>query len=473
MTRHRAGEGSGPSAGRLLAGLAAGLLALAGALACSGLAATSAGRVIELLPSNADADCDEELLRVARTLQPGDELVLHGGTYSQSCQRRIRNLHGTAERPIVIRAAVGEAPILTRPRGRNGDYPQNNLEIESSSHLVLRGLRLRGGSSGLRFMGGTSHITVEDSEVYETTNNAISMNSGDTDSFVIRRNHIHHTGLLPESVDETEGEGMYIGCNNAKCVASNHLIEGNYIHHLRGTSPGGNDGIEIKPGSHGIVVRHNVIHDTTIGTHFPCIFVYGGGPRLNVVEGNAMWSCGEAVQVVSDAIVRNNVIAGSEVGITSAPHQQVRGMQRVTIVNNTIYGHETCLFLRWQAARDMVLANNAVYCPEHQAVDARGLDQPGVRVQTNLVEGRLAGAAVDGFRFLAGGPAREAFRGPAELDFWPQPGGRLIGAASGEWAVAEDFNDTRRGRPQDVGAYQSGGRAANPGWRIGPGFKVR
>jgi hypothetical protein len=62
---------------------------------------------------------------------------------------------------------------------------------------------------------------------------------------------------------------------------------------LRSTSSGGNDGIEVKVGSYGNVIRDNVIHDTTIGTRYPCIFVYGGGPGLNIVEGNAVWSCGE------------------------------------------------------------------------------------------------------------------------------------------------------------------------------------
>jgi hypothetical protein len=56
------------------------------------------------------------------------------------------------------------------------------------------------------------------------------MNSRDTDAFIIRHNHIHHTGLLDLSVGTIEGEEMYVGCNNASCIASNHLIENNYIH---------------------------------------------------------------------------------------------------------------------------------------------------------------------------------------------------------------------------------------------------
>ncbi len=204
-------------------------------------------RVVEIFPSNADISCNEEFENVANTLKPGDELVLHGGIYTQTCRRAL-TANGTAAQPITIRAATGERPILTRPAVPNLDYPQNNLDIENSSYLVIRGLVFRGGSSGLTVSG--LHITLEDNELSETSNNAIAMNRGNTDSFVIGHNHIHHTGLLDLAAGTTEGEGLYIGCNNNSCTASNHLIEGNYIHDLRATSGGGNEGIEVKVGSY-------------------------------------------------------------------------------------------------------------------------------------------------------------------------------------------------------------------------------
>lgn len=455
-----------PLAGAVLALAAVGWIA-------SGFAAAESGRTIELRPANADASCEEEFVAVARSLRPGDELVLRGGVYSQSCQRRIQGIQGTADRPIVIRAASGETPILTRPRGRNGEHSQNNLEIANVSYVVLRGLTLQGGSSGLRFMGRAAHVTVEDNEIHETDNNAITMNSGDTDGFVIRRNHIHHTGLLPEAAGGTEGEGLYVGCHDGRCVGSNHVIENNYIHHLRGTSDGGNDGIEVKRGSYGNVIRNNVIHHTNIGTRYPCIFVYGGGPRPNTVEGNAVWECGEAIQVGADVVVRNNVIASSDVGISVGPHRQIPRTERVAITNNTLYGNRECLYVRWVGGRDLVVANNAFYCPGGRAVDARGLDEATGRIRGNLVEGVLAGVALDGVRFAAGGPARQAFRDPAGADFWPRIGGPLIGAAVPELAPEADFNGSRRAGRYDVGAYQSDGKRENAGWRIAPGFKSR
>jgi len=140
---------------------------------------------------------------------------------------------------------------------------------------------------------------------------------------------------------------MYIGCHDGSCITTNTVVEGNYIHHLRSTSVGGNDGIEIKFGSYGNVVRDNVIHDTNIGRQYPGIFVYGGGPKANVVEGNVIWNAGEGIQVVSDAVVRNNIIFNcSATGITAAPHAAVSQMRNVTIVNNTIVNHPRGVLIR-------------------------------------------------------------------------------------------------------------------------------
>ena len=265
---------------------------------------------------------------------------------------------------------------------------------------------------------------------------------------------------------------MYIGCHNGSCIASNHLVDGNYIHHTRGTSSGGNDGIEVKYRSFGNTIRNNVIHDTLNGTAYPCIFVYGGGPGVNIVEGNAMWNCGEAIQVVSDAIIRNNLILNSTItGISASPHNAVPQMRNVTIVNNTVYGNPTCLYVRWSSATNMVLANNAVYCSGATAVDAAGLTGSTVTVKSNYVTGSLLGASIDGSRFFAGGTPTSAFTNPAELDFWPPPGSILIGKADAGLTPAQDFNERGRVSPFDVGAYETDGRATNPGWKVGPGFK--
>lgn len=441
----------------------ASLSAIAALLVCSYNMASA--QVIELYPPTSLTDCNEEFENVANALNKGDELILHGGTYSQSCGRKI-TANGDPQNPVIIRAADGEDVLMTRPAD-NIDT-ENNIEIINSSYLVIRGIRFQGGSAGVRFVGG-HHITLEDSEIFGTGNNAIPMNSGNYDSFIIRRNHIHHTGQSVAGT--TEGEGMYLGCNKNACRVTNSLIEGNYIHDLRATSVGGNDGIEVKVGSYGNIIRNNVIHNTDVGEQFPCIFVYGGGSSINTVEGNVMWNCGEAIQVVSDALIRNNIIVNSWItGITAAPHVDVAEMRNVTIVNNTIVGHPKCLHIRWANASNMILANNAVYCPGGVAVNAQGIGS-NVQVFSNYVQGSLSGASIDNVGFFDGGTVQEAFSNTQDLNYWPNSNSLLIGNAKADLAALNDFNENQRSSPFDIGAYETDGKSANPGWKIIPGFK--
>src|SRR3989304_4366120 len=129
----------------------------------------SIAATFEIYPSTV-GDCNEEIENIANAIKPGDELIMHGGEYSQTCRRGIM-LNGTATQPIVIRSADGETPVLTRPSD-NIDT-QNNLEVANSSYLVLKGLELKGGSVGIRFIGG-HHITLEESDIYETGSNGIT-----------------------------------------------------------------------------------------------------------------------------------------------------------------------------------------------------------------------------------------------------------------------------------------------------------
>ena len=114
---------------------------------------------------------------------------------------------------------------------------------------------------------------------------------------------------------------------------------------------------------------------------------------------------------------RNNLVLNSMTGITAAPHAQVAQMRNVTIVNNTIYGHSTCVFVRWSGASNMILANNALYCPGGAAVNGSGLTGSGLTISSNYFEGASSGTAADGARFVGGGTAASGLRraGPARF----------------------------------------------------------
>jgi hypothetical protein len=117
----------------------------------------------------------------------------------------------------------------------------------------------------------------------------------------------------------------------------------------------------------------------------------------------------------------------------------------------------------------MVLANNAIYNPGRTAVDASGLANASVTVKTNFVQGQ--GVSIDNDGFFDGTTVESAFVDTATKDLWPSPDSVLRGHADPVFVPELDFNRGRRKSPYDVGAYETDGRATNPGWKVVPGFK--
>jgi hypothetical protein len=119
----------------------------------------------------------------------------------------------------------------------------------------------------------------------------------------------------------------------------------------------------------------------------------------------------------------------------------------------------------------MVLANNAVYSPGKTAVNAGGGFGADATVSANHVQGSSS-VALDSTRLLDGGTAAATFVDAPNRDFWPRTGSILLDRGVAAHAAPNDFNRTARATPIDVGAYETLGLTANPGWRIVEGFKL-
>jgi len=396
----------------------------------------------------------------AESLKPGDTLIVHQGTYFETNRMSIQ-VQGTVSAPIVIKGADGEVlPVITRP---NSASLQNTINIEGSAHyLTIKGLEIIGnGGDGINMSGASAFITIEENIIHDIDvgiNFRSSMNN-----ITVRKNHIYNTGR-----DGGTGEGMYVGCHDGTCRVRDSLIEQNWIHDaLSGTTQG--DGIEVKVGSHGNIIRDNVIYNRP----YPGILVYGTGTNPpNIVEGNVVWNSLEGISALSDAIVRNNIVFNSGCGLCIYTHAVVTQRKNVTAVNNTLYNNDSGVYYRWSGS-NLIMANNAVYSPGKTAIDSNGvINSAGGAVAANYIEGAMIGDAMGGGRFLIGGTSAAAFANPANNDFWPNVGSPVIGAAHPSYVPAIDFNGTTRTRPFDVGAYETDGQTTNPGWQIGPGLKL-
>ncbi len=415
----------------------------------SALAQTT-GRTLDLQPGGS-------FETMVESLAAGDTLIVHAGTYNDSGRVSI-TARGSATAPIVIRGAVGETrPIITRPATA---ALQNTINIEGAAYLTIKGLEIIGnGGDGINLNSFPTFITIEDLKIHDVDvgiNFRSSMNN-----ISVRRNEIYRTGARNGT-----GEGLYVGCNNATCLVSHSIIENNWIHDsLPGTTQG--DGIEVKVGSHSNIIRDNVIYNRT----YPGIFVYGTlANPVNIVEGNVIWNCLEGIYAVSDAIIRNNIILNSTLGLSLYPHAQVPVLKNITAVNNTLYGNGTGVQVRW-GGTNMVLANNAIYSPGKTAINGGSGISASATVRNNYVEGTST-VAIDNARFFNGGTSTMAFTNAATRNFWPTPASILLGKSDPAWSPSADFNASKRTAPFDVGAYQRNGLASNPGWAITTGFKA-
>ncbi len=369
------------------------------------------------------------------SLKPGDEIVLKAGTYSDPRRLEISQ-QGKAGTPVTIRAAEGAKVIFKRP-----DAKQNSINLAGCQHLNIRDLEITRGDAGVRIGGKgpnlAKFITLENLHIHHIGGVAVTANfPGEVyESLTFRHNHIHHTG--------GHGEGFYLGSNNKEDGSTNgyifgSVIENNYIHDLKGGTVSQGDGIEIKDGSYGNIVRDNVIHDT----NHPGIIVYDtDGKARNIIERNVIWNTGDhGIQAAADATIRNNIIFNtSGYGIASRNHQSAV-VGNLTIIHNTILSKQSIrINPPGKLSGKVIIANNALY------TNPRISKSPDILQITNIVG------------------VRHKF---------PAPESPCLGTADPAHLTEMDFNQTERGTSKDVGAYWFS-PTGNPGWKIGKKFKAQ
>ncbi len=401
-----------------------------------------------LLAAEIPVNPGDDFETIVQNAQPGDEVIFNAGTYETTGYWGVA-LAGTADQPIVIRAAEGAAVII------EGSPDQNTIDI-SGSYYTLAGFEIVGGSHGVR-VGNSSHALFEDLHIHDTGDVGLSCNRpGETyEDVTIRRVHVHHTSGT--------GECFYLGCNDGACTMLDSLIEFNWCHDTQAASQG--DGIELKTGSYNNMVRHNVIHDVL----YPGITMYGtSGQTSNVVEGNIIWNAGDnGIQTVGDVVVRSNVIINSgNNGIQAKPSQGEVPTDAIIVHNTVIGAGDACLRGNdWPANNNNFVAANAFFCEATSAIRLIN-STPGMFVD-NGVLGGLEG--VPGGTFDLQAPEAELVA-PASWNAYPLADSALLDAASQAF-TGEDFNCLPRDpESPDVGAYEWMG-ADNPGWIPEPGFK--
>jgi cytoskeletal protein CcmA (bactofilin family) len=358
-------------------------------------------------------------------LPPGAELVLRPGEYAGPCAIRAG---GSAGAPTVIRAKT----LSERPRIVYAGSTANALDIKAD-HVTIHGLAVgptQRNVDGIRIFGRAG-IVVEDCEFSGLGGVAVVANHTSNQGLVVRRNTIR----------DSEATAMYFGCHDGiTCVATDLVIEGNYIQTVRAPDPEIGYGIQVKLNSTALV-RDNVVLDSK----GPGIMLYGAvdSGRASLVEGNVVMGSLRSSGIViggGPVVVRNNVAAGNALaGVGLEDYGRRRLLRGVVVAHNTLYRNEqAAVAVARNGLLDVAVVNNAVQAkPGGVALPE---PQTGLRLTGNVVCGPVA-CFVDG----------------ENQDFSPAPGGPLagVGAVRVEpWVPARDYFGIPRAVPPTVGAVE-------------------
>jgi hypothetical protein len=363
----------------------------------------------------------DDFYALVATLPAGAVVEVETGSWSNPGGANRQAWSGTAAAPIIVRPAPGAKPKLTT-------MPGNNVMDIDGSYITLRGFEITGGDIGVR-LGADDHVTVEDMYIHDVIDQGITCNrTGEScTNIVIRGVEIANTG------NTQSGNGITLSCSDQSCTVSDSVVEGCFIHDLRGQ---GGAGVSIWYGDNN-VVRDNVF----VRTAGPGVALQASPIAVpDIVERNYVSAAMDnGIQLEGMATIRNNIIIGGTNDGISSRNEVGTNPVKLQIVHNTIIGAAAaCIRGASWSGTSQVVANNAMFMCAMGTV-------------------------------LAGTPVTSQNLGISASDVGPPPNvyptatSQVIGAGDASHSAPDDFNGTARGAMPDVGAYQRT-TATNPGW---------
>ena len=235
-----------------------------------------------------------EIRKAVSAAAPGDAILVADGQYKGFT---VRDLHGTANAPIAIRAQGRKAEVL-----KTTDRPDNRdtMYLDGCSYIVIDGLVSSNANRAAIRLEGSHHIIVRNGVFGNNANWGIF--TGHCDDLLIETN---------ECFGSAREHGIYVSNSGDRPV-----IRGNRSHdnagcgiHMNGDLSCGGDGI-----ISGALVEYNVIFNN--GRRG------GGGINMDGVQ---------------DSVIRNNLLYNNHAtGITCYRGDGAAGPKGQKILHNTI-----------------------------------------------------------------------------------------------------------------------------------------
>lgn len=433
--------------------------------------AEAAGRTYYVSPAGSDGNSGTSPAKPFRTIQkaadsttPGDTVSIMNGTYKEKpggSDVVAISRSGKTGAPITYRAYPGQHPVINPVAAWNG------IRINGASHIVLRGLEIKGNSA---------NISLKDAEQgASTTKPTYNTNCMSVEKDRKSGARPHHIDIVGNTVHHCPGGG--IGAGYADYVTIDH----NNVYANAWYSVFANSGISIlaaqdidqgDPSKYKIRFTNNIVHDNESKVKWGHCHCYsdGNGIIIDTLKDKAKAGA-TGPDYNGRVLVANNVTynnGGS--GIHSFKSQHV------DIVHNTAYqnGRSTRMNsyanIYAQDSKDVHLFNNVSYSRPNQPTNST-YGNNDVTYDYNLYYGGKA-PAVKGPHDIIANPKFVAPGTDGAPGFRLAKGSPGIGSGKPLSQVTTDIAGARRDAGSaDRGAYafNTAKDAATPAATAAPG----
>ncbi|MFW6116111.1 MAG: right-handed parallel beta-helix repeat-containing protein [bacterium] len=424
-------------------------------------------------------------------LQPGQVLLIRGGTYELEGLALTEQNSGRADAPIMVKAYPSEEVLVQDSRP---------IRFDGANWWIIDGLRfnrfghIRFGlheNLGYERTVAAEHIIIRNCEFANGEESALSINYGR--DILIENNHFHHVRPgQPFSKLEREANAVQLRYIADRIVIKNNRFEdigSDGVHvgtqsYLPGSDIGeveiignvfwvnrpylgilgniGENGIDVKKCRGPVVISENEIHgfrptvpeQDASGAKGDGLIIHGEAynvlvdrnlfydntAHLNVAKGDG---AGPRNIIIRNNILRESVSSDNPGYTVEGSALQVRFASGIYVYHNTFVDNHR--YLVTADTTDAVFKNNIVLGGRAQ-LDGNHIDWEADYNAWSQLAGPVP-ATLQGRRDLS---AHDLSLGP---DFRPQSDSPLVGAGQ-DVGVGHDYDGRPRGNPPDVGALE-------------------
>lgn len=384
--------------------------------------------------------------KAANTVIAGDTVYVRGGTYAEKV---LITRKGSAGNYITFSAYPGETVILDLSSISMSNFSEGGFALLSTSYIKIVGFTIKNSKEFGLLCYNSSYCTFQNNNTYNTYRSGIA--TWNSTNVTIDGNDVQ--------LANNDGEGEMITVQNSQFVN----VTNNKVHN-GGPGSNGGEGIDVKNGSHDVLVQGNQVYDVPrVGIYVDAYeaHTYNVTVDRNIVHNSVRTGIAVASErggELNNIYITNNLIyqnGRNGMGVGAWGHQGYsRPIHHVYVVNNTLFNNAIGgISVDDYAFTDIYIRNNIVSDNVRYSIAVEKPSQTVV-VTHNLINGfRSTEFETRGTNYVEADPL---FTNASTLNFSLLAASPAINAGTALNAPDHDFVGIPRpnGTAWDIGAYE-------------------